>query len=226
MKPLVSNKLRNQVARAVSLSYRVEWFDRNEFLDFAFRGFPEAQTAEQPSSEAASLPVSVHPEIMHFGSQLRELQRRSIPQFAALFKDDGSEDDKLPILVKVPDFDDIDRSYGELLQALSKSNIPLEKIDSGDAEGIFVERMSEFIAARSAATTTNSDTIVHTNRQHDTVLSAKGFFVSTGTGFGISSPAQAYLSPGRYSFGIMTSTGPKFEGVVWTCPRVLKANLP
>jgi hypothetical protein len=215
MKPFVSNKLRNQVAKAVRLSYRGESLGKNVFTDFVFRQFPEAR-----------LPASVHPEIVHFGSQLRELQRRAIPQYAALFKDDGSDGNKLPILVKVPDLDNIDLSYKELLQALSKSDVRLEEANSENAEGIFVERMSEFIAVRSTTTGPNSDTIVHTNRKDDTVLCAKGFFVSTGTGFGISTPAQGYLTPGRYSFGIMTSTGPKFEDVVWTCPRELKVNLP
>jgi hypothetical protein len=160
----------------------------------------------------------------------------SEPQYVAILKDDGPDREQLPVIVQVPDLNSIITSYRSLLNALRKSNLTLEKVDSKSSQEIFTERLSEFLVVGSdGGPPTNQNiseeqttglTTVNSNRAGDTVLYAKGYFVSTGTAFGISTPAKRLLPRGRYSFGIMEAGGPRFEEILWTCPTAVKLNLP
>jgi hypothetical protein len=146
-----------------------------------------------------------------------------MPQFAASFRDDGPNGDPLPVLVQVPDLHNVNKSYERLLGSLRKSELPLKEVSWESAEETFVDRLSEFLAVESSDL---AHTVVNSNRQGDTVIYAKGYFISTGTAFGISNPAVSYLSAGRYSFGIMDSGNPRFDNIVWTCPTVVRLDLP
>src|SRR5258708_3140682 len=86
---------------------------------------------------------NVLPDVQHFHSQTRELELRSVPQYAVSFRDDGPDGDSLPILVQVPDLHSVNASYELLLNALRKSDLPLEKVAAQEAEEIFVDRLSE-----------------------------------------------------------------------------------
>jgi hypothetical protein len=170
---------------------------------------------------------SALPDVQHFRSQRIELTRRSVSQFAASFRDDGPDGDSLLVLVQVPDLTSVEESYQRLLSSLQKSNFLLEKLDWERAEEIFVDRLSEFLSMQSSSVPqSTSKTIVNSNRAGDTVIYAKGFFISTGTAFGMSTPAVGYLSQGRYSFGIMDSGNPRFDNIVWSCPATVRLDLP
>jgi hypothetical protein len=58
-----------------------------------------------------------------------------------------------------------------------------------------------------------------------TVLFAKGYFVSTQQGFGMSNPAKRALPHGQYSFGINRGGVPDFDKTVWAVPQVTKVVL-
>ncbi len=118
-------------------------------------------------------------------------------------------------------------SYDSLLNTIVKSGLPLEKVDPDQAEEIFVDRLAEFMAVQlTAPSGGGTQTIVDSNRSGDTVLYAKGYFTSTGTAFGVSTPATAYLAPARYSFGIIDAGTIKFDGIVWSCPTRVRLNQP
>src|SRR6266478_2714223 len=82
--------------------------------------------------------------------QTRVLRRQAEKQYAAIFQDDGPKAERLPVLVRIPELDNVHPSYGRLLEALSKSDIPLETVSPEEAREIFVDRLSEFLAARVA----------------------------------------------------------------------------
>jgi hypothetical protein len=222
MKPSVSTKFREVVSNLV----------RQPNLDAL------GQTFEATPGRKVSF-GSVLPDVLYFDLQTRVLRRQAEKQYAAIFQDDGPKAERLPVLVRIPELDNVHPSYGRLLEALSKSDIPLETVSPEEAREIFVDRLSEFLAARVAvppgpaglppdgaySSSTSALTIVHSNRNGDTVLYALGYFTSTGTAFGISTPARGHLS-GRYSFGIIDSGTHRFDNVIWTCPTTVKLNLP
>ena len=49
------------------------------------------------------------------------LRREDEKQYVAIFRDDGPKAEWLPVLVRIPDLDNLHPSYGRLLEALSKS---------------------------------------------------------------------------------------------------------
>jgi hypothetical protein len=207
MKPQVSREFRKIVAEIVR--------------------FPAGQIGSPWSPPYAPPFNRAFPDVQHFRSQTTELERRSVPQFAASFRDDSPGDDSLLVLVQVPDLESVEKSYEYLLGLLQKSNFRLEKVDGEEAEEIFVDRLSEFLTMQSIPVSQSaSKTIVNSNRAGDTVIYAKGYFVSTGTAFGMSTPAVRYLSPGRYSFGIIDSGNPRFDNIVWSCPATVRLDLP
>jgi len=183
-----------------------------------------------PKGERSSLLepfASVVPDCQYFHSQTRALRQRSARQYAAFFRDDGVDGERLPVLVRVPDLHSIEASYSGLLKSLSNSDLQLEGIEDNYAEQIFVDRLSEFLAVQSTSSVPPTPvTIVNSNRGGDTVIYAKGYFASTGTAFGVSTPTKGYLSKGRYSFGIMDSGTPRFANIVWSCPATVRLDLP
>jgi hypothetical protein len=168
----------------------------------------------------------VFPDVRHFRYQHEVLQNLRVSQYVAIFKDDGPAQEPLPIPVRVPDLQKPQASYNRFLDFVSKWDLQLEKVDAESLEGIFVDRLSEFLAVQnSTALQATTLTTVHSNRKGDTVLCAKGYFTSTGMGFGVSTPAQGFLT-GRYSFGIIDSGIPRFYPVVWSCPTTARIKLP
>ena len=167
--------------------------------------------------------ASFIPDVLRFDFQRRVFSRRKIPQFAALFRDDGPNGEILPVVVLAPDFQNLETSYERFLETLRSTKLPLDEVSSETAENIFIDRLAEFIAARRAWITANASssvtqTIVTSNRSGDTVICCQGYFTSTAAGFGTSNPAVGVLSPVRYSFGIMNGGLHDFENILWTCP--------
>ena len=170
---------------------------------------------------------SVTSDIAHYRRQVKELEFRSMPSLAALFKDEEPGGEEFPILLQVPDFENFAESYSTLEYWLKESQVKVVHVTPLEAESIFVDRMAEFLAVSSTAgSSTPADTIVRSNRKGDTIVYAKGYFTSTGTAFGISTPANKQLPAGRYSFGIVDSGSHRFENVMWSCPTTVKLNLP
>jgi hypothetical protein len=171
----------------------------------------------------------VVPDLARFNAQSDEFRSRWRKQVAAKFRDD-TEKGAVEVLL-APDLLDFEQSYDALTEVMRNSGIATEAVDESRAEEIFVDRVAEFLTAYSArgssggGGSSSANTIVHTNRHGDSVLYCLGYFVSTATAFGISTPASIKLK-GRYSFGIVDSGVQKFDGIVWTCPAVVGVDLP
>jgi len=168
---------------------------------------------------------SVLPDVIHFRYQAKELKRRSVSQHAAVFHD-GPNREEFPILVKVPDLDNVETSYFSLVKTLKESNLRVDAVEPDKAEEIFVNRLTEFMSVESWGAAPPMPTTVNSNRKGDTVIYAKGYFASTGTAFGVSTPASGSLVAGRYLFGIVDSGRQRWEDILWTCPTVVQLNLP
>jgi len=188
--------------------------------------WPHAIPPPGPWPASPSEMASILPDVIRFRYQSRELQHRNLPQYAAFFRDDGPDGEELPILVEVPNLRKVETSYSSLLNTLEKSNFRFEKVEPPSAEEIFVDRLAEFLSVRPSAASQSNRTIVHSNRRGDTVIYAYGYFTSTGTAFGVSTPASKSLASGRYSFGIIESGKERWENIVWTCPNIVQLNLP
>jgi hypothetical protein len=177
--------------------------------------------------------ASFAPDIFHFAYQNRWLDWLKISQFAALFKDDGPNGETLPVIVRAPDLQNLKTSYERFLETLRVTKFPLKEVSPESAQEIFIDRLSEFIAAQMSsgssgppfASSSVTQTIVNSNRSRDTVICCQGFFTSTGVGFGVSTPAVGVLS-GRYSFGIINGGVHDFENILWTCPATVRLNKP
>jgi hypothetical protein len=169
---------------------------------------------------------SVLPDVIHFHYQARELKRRSVSQHAAFFHDGSPNGEELPILVMVPDLDNVETSYYSLVKTLKESNLRVDAVEPNKAEEIFVDRLTEFMSVESWGAAPLMPTTVNSRRGGDTIIYAKGFFTSTGTAFGVSTPASASLVAGRYLFGIVDSGRQRWENILWTCPTTVQLNLP
>lgn|GEM_PF-5952684 len=180
----------------------------------------------------------VLPDIRHFRAQAKRFRERSVRPYVAVMydEDDSAKVNGLDVPIRVDDLVDLDRSYSQALRVLKRSKIQLKQLHYVEAmEAAFTERLAEAAAQMFAMTyaqvngprvVSKQDTTVDSNRSNDTILYAKGYFLSTGTAFGVSTPATAYLVPSRYSFGIMESGGPRFENIVWSCPTNVRLKLP
>jgi hypothetical protein len=212
MRPKVPEDLRQQVEGLVGSA-------RSQFIDWA-KQYGELGFA------------SFVPDILRFDFQNSVLSQRKIPQFTAMFRDDGPNGEILPVVVLAPDLQNFITSYERFLETLRATKLPLEKVSSETAQKIFIDRLAEFIAVRRAWTDTNvsssvTQTIVNSKRAGDTVICCQGYFTSTAAGFGTSNPAVGVLSPGRYSFGIMNGGLHDFENILWTCPSTkVRLNKP
>lgn len=175
--------------------------------------------------ETSPLLRQIAPDLAQFHAQAAELEMAGLQQTVALMRDEDSVDPDLPVLL-APDLTDVERSYDELLATLERSGIGVRTVSPEAAERTLIDRMSEFLAVRSRKSAGGTGTLVNSRRSGDTVLYCKGFYVSTATGFGLSTPATKSIPAGRYTFGIVEPTGDRFEGLVWTCPTTVTLNLP
>jgi len=167
---------------------------------------------------------AILPDVARFRAQSYRALRTKITQMAGFLKDEGPMGERLPVLVQIPNSFRVMESYEKLLEDLQSSRMELFKVNAKEAEEIFIHRLSEFLAVSSSPTT--PPTVVNSNRGGDTVLYAKGYFLSTGTALGVSTPATGALPSGRYSFGILDNGTYRFENIVWTCPATVRLNLP
>jgi hypothetical protein len=161
------------------------------------------------------------PDIRHFQ---RQMALESPPPTVAHLTD-GDDGAHLKVLLRVPDLDNPLLSHEMLRRMLEISRIVLEPVTRDQATEIFIDRMSEYLTVLQMVSTTSGLTDVTSNRTGDTLLYALGYFVSTGTAFGISR-ASVHLSPGRYSFGIIDGGTHRFQPTVWSCPTTVHVSLP
>ena len=180
------------------------------------------------SEDAAAAHVSPDmavelPEVMHLREQIRRLMEAGMPQRAGEMTDAESGSTFL-VLVKIEDLRLLKRSWERVHEILSRSKMRSHEVEPKQAGELFAEGLTEFLVA--ARTGVAGDTIVNSRRRGDTVLYSKGYFLSTGTAFGTSTPARGHLAAGRYSFGIMENGMTRYDPVLWTCPAVVTLNQP
>src|SRR5262249_26637805 len=133
------------------------------------------------------------------------------------------------VIVRAPDLQNLTQSYRSALDTLEATGFEQEEVSADMADQIFIDRLAEFIAVADGfgSASSQTQTIVNSKRKGDTVIYCQGFFPSTATGFGVSTPAARFLSAGRYSFGILRKNGQHdFENILWTCPATVKLNKP
>ena len=162
----------------------------------------------------------------YFEDQQRVLEGQHLQQAAAKFdvvdSNTGKRTSSKEVLVRAPLLKgNVQEEYKKLLEALARSGLKLRSVDFGaELSLIFKKRAIEFINSRpkgllmSLTKLPQRDTIVETNREGDTVIFSKGYFVSTGMALGVLS-AQGYMAPGIYSFGILENGAPNYEDVLW-----------
>lgn len=219
----------------------------NEYLRGVIRDFV-ARGAETTSPETEDPAFTrVWSEVQHFHRQTEALSNRGLQQFVAVFydEDDKERREELGVPIQAPNLNDVATSYAEMVELAGQAGLRLRNVSDRQAlQTIFTERLSEHMAqmfvsraltagggsvfsAGGGSVFSRANTVVESNRSNDTVLYAKGFFfASTGQAFGTSTPAEAYVFPGRYSFGILESGNPRFEPVIWSCPRRVRLSLP
>src|ERR1700723_2847605 len=102
MRPNVSPALRNAVAEMVGgvNDSLVRSWDRSVW-----------SRLRQPREPLTVAFASLLPDVQHFHSQTGQLEFESIPQYAVSFRDDGPDGDPLPVLVQVPDLQNVKASY-------------------------------------------------------------------------------------------------------------------
>jgi len=180
----------------------------------------------------------IAPDVGYFRAQAEALLQSSIKPYVAVMydEDDTARTHGLDVPIQAEDLANIEASYSRMFNVLERSSVELKRLDDVESlEVAFVDRLAESVATMYAHAYMQingpmvfgqDETIVNSNRTNDTILYAKGYFLSTGTAFGISTPAKAYLLPSRYSFGIVESAGPRFENVLWSCPTTVHLRLP
>jgi hypothetical protein len=193
------------------------------------QSFPRELHIGTSTIQAADIASDVH----DFKLQKEVFEVHGIPHFAVTMENrTGSilEDmQSVSVLIKVPDLGRPMESYSFLVSDLERSGLDISQVESSEANDVFLSRLSEFVSSRANVAGQVAPLVtVHSNRRGDTVLYAKGYFLSTGTAFGISTPATGTLEGGRYSFGILESGSPKFEKIVWQIPEnsEIKLDLP
>lgn len=116
------------------------------------------------------------------------------------------------------------------IDELVRAGLRAFTVSPREAEEHFRERAADFIAVRAAYAATggppNPNVTVTTNRNGDTIIYSKGYFYSTQTGFGTSTPASNHLPAGRYDFGILVSKHPHWNGVLWSVPASGSIHVP
>jgi hypothetical protein len=167
--------------------------------------------------------IDVKEDLSHFIQQTEFDQ----PNYVVEMEDDGLDQHdpsrrKFDVLVKVPDLKQRTQTYDNFLQTLAASGFQISMVDRPTARKTFFRGLAEFLFARSRSGLLGTPPVteVHTKRKGDTVLYAKGYFLSTGTAFGTSWPAFVALPSGRYSFGIEDWSGQRFEKTVRSIPSI------
>ena len=202
-----------------------------EILQVQFIG--ARREIETALSQQTAPHADILPDVEYFLEQQRVFEREKISQVAAkLDVADKGSDSKAPsgeIIVRAPDLVmGVHENYSKLLTALEASDLKLRRVESDEAAWIFRNGLLDFLGKREGQSFLSSaffahstippltvNTIVNSNRAGDTIIYSKGFFLSTGTAFGVSTPARRALLPGRYCFGIVDGGAPKYENLLW-----------
>lgn len=223
-----------EAARPSILEIKEELKRHFEILET--QSFPRELQVGPSIIQTADIASDVH----DFNIQKEVFDARGIPHLAVTMEnriedteyrlENLFESQNVNVLIKVPDLGRPEESYSFFVSDLERSGLEISHVDSSEAEDVFLSRLSEFVSSRAnfGQAVTPPVTIVHSNRRGDTVLYARGYFLSTGTAFGVSTPATGTLAGGRYSFGILNSGSPKFENIVWSisATKKIKLNLP
>ena len=171
---------------------------------------------------SAPVPTPHVAEIVHMQEQLRIMDSMGLRQVAVELED-AEYSRRVLVLLKAENLADMMDSYSRIMATLAGMEMPGYEISSDDAMGTFIDRLSEFMDASSRGTV--GTTIVNCPRDGATVMYSKGYFLSTGAAFGMSTPARRTIAAGRYSFGILDKGVARYAKTVWPCPAVLSLDL-
>lgn len=168
----------------------------------------------------------IAPDLALFHQQAEAFARHGLKQRVAILRDEDEGSEEIPVLL-APDPTNFDTTYDRLLATLERSGLEVQSTGERDAESIMIDRLAEYLAVRNRSLGPGGTaTVVDSRRSGDTILVCKGYFLTTATAFGLSTPAIKTLPSGRYTFGLTTPAGDRFDGVIWTCPTKVRLNLP
>lgn len=212
-------------------------------LDEEWPAFPSRNLDFGPQLSEAVL-AALGADIQRFHGQARVLRDAGLEPGTVLMRDGEDGEARLPTPVISPQgppghslLDD----YRRTVERLEIGGLQVAPMDPAALREAFVDRLAEFATVADPLHGTGIGppppnlrlgsgglilTEVHTRRPRDTVLVRRGYFASTGEGFGLSTPAYGELPPGRYSFGIRDGGRDRFDDVIWTCPARVELPLP
>jgi hypothetical protein len=205
---------------------------------FNAENFVRAAERELPNRfdfEGRSVPTAdVSADFAAHQEQNRVLERHGVPAPAVQLKlttPIGVTIDVIsPVRVKLAPAEDPAHRVVGTIEELLRAGLKAFTVSPREAEKYFRERAADFIAVRAAYVAAggppNPNVTVTTNRAGDTIIYSKGYFYSTQTGFGTSTPASNHLPAGRYDFGILVSKHPHWSGVLWSVPASGSIHVP
>ncbi len=172
--------------------------------------------------QALGQAISIH-DVLSDVHHLQQQTAHDTPQIAVYLNDRDPIENKtreVPVVAKFSNLLNLNHCIDALFKAIHLSKLKANKITASDGRQIFADRLADFLVSRATAGSSSSavDTVIDSNRTGDVVLYAMGYFYSTGTACGTSTPATVKLLPGRYSFGIMQGSIPDFDSTVWAIP--------
>jgi hypothetical protein len=176
----------------------------------------------------------VQNDAAHARDQFNIIEQNGWPVLAAQFRTGGDDTSEIQSLnpshvlvpIYIPHLDIAPQSYQKSVDEVLESGLSVVEMSPQEGRKTFRDRMVEFLLARFIAISSTggagatNPTVVDTRRAGDVVLCCKGYFTSTQTAFGVSTPAQNYLPPGKYGFGIMDNGVARFDPVLWIVPHL------
>ncbi len=207
-------------------------FSRHEILANAANSLMQDSVISELTIDSKSVAVEdISREAVHAQQQFRDLEARGLSCYGAWFRMEGKDSPEVFVPLKIPELDDWEASYTKAVSNLSASNLRVDQTSADEGKAAFRNRVVETLDVRAAAPasilgTQHNPVTVDTNRTGDLVVYTKGFFLSTETGFGKSTPAKGLLPAGRYDFGVRVNGVSQFSGTLWSVPHAGNIFVP
>jgi hypothetical protein len=179
-------------------------------------------TEASPELQALGRAIPIH-DVLSDVHYFQQQAANHASQIAVYLNDHDPIENKLreiPVVAKFPDLHNLRYSIDVLSSSIGQSKLKAEQVSARQGREIFADRLADFIVSRATAHghSAAANIVIDSNRTGDIVLYAMGYFYSTGTACGTSTPAIVQLLSGRYSFGIVNASIHDFDGTIWAIP--------
>ena len=131
---------------------------------------------------------------------------------------------------KEPSIVEVSQQAERVSYAAQASGLRVRVAATKEAASTFSDIVGTIIARRASAKSVSAAppaevVTVTTDSDRVEVLFATGYFISTGQGFGFSTPAQRSLPWGAYIFGHRQGGSAQYEDTLWAVPSVDRIHL-